>query len=205
MLLNLLTILVCVLCWSACDKRSYHKQSSDNHGQDSTAYSQIEDFDPSDIACQYLLKFPSSIENLMNNPRRWMSGDDACVLMLLDSLAAHVNDSDGRRYIRTLAMISRLSDGYIAEAMCLIASDLFKDQNSLFNIMQFFRHHHDTALVNAFWQDIVSCIAFEISYNPGYISVGDVKKSIRTAMISAKDNTDSLLIQRMEDEILSTH
>ncbi len=81
-----------------------------------------------DYACKSLADFPGSLPDISRNAKIITGGEDSCVVSLMDSIAARYIANGEEQYIACLGDICNASDGYVAEYMTDVMTDIFVSQ-----------------------------------------------------------------------------
>ncbi len=90
-----------------------------------TALNEPDKLDSTSLACRLLFIFPDSSEIIRKNERVILSGDDHCVLQLLDTIVAAYVSSRNNKYMTMFDSLCQASDGYVADYMNDLSGRLF--------------------------------------------------------------------------------
>lgn len=89
-------------------------------------------FSIEDSSCIYLKNIDFYLNEITVRPRKWMIGDDNCVLGIVDSLALKFIRTNQNVYIVALDSISNTGDGYIGEYLWSIYFSIFNNSTKSF-------------------------------------------------------------------------
>ncbi len=122
---HLIIISISLFCIS-CDDSNEDLKSNNNLENHVTTIVNNE------LACQYLGDIDKNINSISFLPRKWMGGDDSCVLNIIDSLAFKFISTNEIIYLSALDSVCKYSDGYISEYLFHIYMEMFENDFASF-------------------------------------------------------------------------
>lgn len=174
-----LIILITVLGSVSCNQPK--KNNSDNPSQEIVLDKKInQQVEQMPIACEYAEKLDKYIDDISNNPKKFVNGkiNDNCVLLLMDSINTRSILLNDEKYYKVLSAICSISDGYVSEhLMTLMIIQYFKNLDKILPIVS-----KDICLR----EQLIYGLSMEVSIG-GVTTMNKIKEHSEKVNLTAKD------------------